>query len=144
MITVLFWNMTNHNPRYLSVDMTFQSLYFLSEFPSWRVTVHNKDKPRVPNCKIEIMTSDVLLSPSWLDKPLRNICFIRRVHNSSFSQYDSCHFKIIKVDIAHDCVSGITFFFFSELFWNAFSLYSDSMTRSYISRLGELISIRCC
>jgi hypothetical protein len=62
----------------------------------------------------------------------------------SFSQYDSCHFKIINVDIALDCVSGITFFSFSELFWNAFSLYSDSMTRSYISWLGELISIRCC
>jgi hypothetical protein len=137
----LFWNMTSPNPRYLSVDMTFQNLYiFYQNFVRGGgvviFTIKTKQGFQIVKLK------------SWL----RPFCcchhdLINRYEISvsfvvdttpSFSPYDICHFKIINVDSkfsAHDCVSGLTFFSFFPNYLEM-SLYSDSMARSYISILG--------
>jgi hypothetical protein len=49
---------------YISVDTIFQSLWFLSKFPSQRVAANNKaTQPSVPIDYVEVITSKVLRSP---------------------------------------------------------------------------------
>ena len=50
-------------------------LWFLSGFP-WQRVAANKEatEPRVPFDKVEVITSKILRSPTWLGGPLWNIC----------------------------------------------------------------------
>jgi hypothetical protein len=60
---------------YLSDDTIFQSLWFLSGFPWYRVAANKEAaEPRTPFGKVEVITSKILRSPPWLGWPLWNIC----------------------------------------------------------------------
>ena len=60
---------------YLSDDTIFQSLWFLSGFPWYRVAANKEaTELRVPFGKVEVITSEILRSPPWFGWPLWNIC----------------------------------------------------------------------
>jgi hypothetical protein len=74
----------------------FQSLWFISGFPWWRVAANKvATEPRVPFGKVEVNTWKILRSPPWLGWTLWNICvtndhgYVPLVVNTSRSFPDS-------------------------------------------------------